>query len=304
MNTPHFALYFTPEHLAAARAGAASPPLAEAWDALRERQPMHALDFAFRALFLDEPASAQQALGALLRQANAADHPPRYVEAAAAFVAHLQAFEMLRGLPGLEPSELNHWLAYAADAGQALLHDAPLAPHEALWRNLARLALAIVLDQPDQAQASAEEFRRVIREDVRPQGFMSKVVAGEDGGSLFRQIEATAALVLTAEAGQTAGLGLWDYELRGVSALTAALLPHYYFYDTAKWKWDRGVPADEVQAVFHRFGGYLEIVNRRAPNKDIQIVLEDLRPLNTPWAGGQTTLSHGLVEKKRRGLFG
>jgi hypothetical protein len=304
MHTPHFALYFTPEQVAAARAGAESPPLAEAWDALRERQPMHALDFAFRALFLDEPESAQQALGALLRQANAAGASPRYVEAAAAFVAHLQAFEMIRNLPGLEPTELAHWLAWAADAGNALLAQTPLAPHEALWRNLARLALAIVLERPDQAQVSAEEFRRVIRDDVRPQGFMSKVVAGEDGGSLFRQIEATAALVLTAEAGQIAGLGLWDVELRGVSALTAALLPHYYFYDTAKWKWDRGVPAEDVQAVFHRFGGYLEIVNRRAPNRDIQIVLADLRPLTTPWAGGQTTLSHGLAEKKRRGLFG
>ncbi|HYO89841.1 MAG TPA: hypothetical protein VER79_14425 [Candidatus Limnocylindrales bacterium] len=304
MNDRHFALYFTPEHMAAARAGAASPPLSEAWVALRERQPGGPLDFGFRTVFLDEAESAQRALGGLLLRANAGAGERRYIERAAAFVAHLQAFEMVRSATGLEPDELRHWLAYAADEGAVLLAGVPLPPHEALWRNLVRMALAIVLEQPEQAEVSAAEFGRVIAEDVRPQGFMSKVVAGEDGGGLFRQIEATAALVLTAEAGQGAGYGLWDVEVRGVSALTAALLPHYYFYDTAKWKWDRGVPPEDVKALFYRFGGYLEMVNRRMPNKDIQIVLEDLRPLNTPLAGGWTTLSHGLVEKKRRGLFG
>lgn len=304
MIDPHFALYFTPEHVAVARVNAASPPFAEAWEALRERQPAHPLDFSFRALFLEESGSAQRALGGLLRQANAGDDDGRYVDRAARFVSFLQTFEMIRGLPGIEPNELEQWLIYAADAGAMLLAEAGLLPHEALWRNLVRLALAVVLEQTEQAQASAGEFRRVIAEDVRPQGFISAIVAGEDGGSLFRQIEAAAALTLTAEAGQTAGYDLWQFDVRGVSVLTAALLPHYYFYDTRKWKWDRGVPADEVQAVFQRIGGYLEIVNRRAPNKDIQIVLEDLRPLNTPLAGGWTTLSHGLIEKKRRGLFG
>ncbi len=304
MNNLHFALYFTPEHVAAARTGAESPPLSEAWEALRERQPDGPLDFAFRALFLEEVASAQRALGGLLRQANAGSAGGRYVDRAAAFVSCLQAFEMVRGIAGLEPDELSLWLNYAAKEGETLLADVPLLPHEAMWRNLARMALAVVLERPELAEASASEFGRVIVEDVRPQGFITKVVTGEDGGSLVRQVEATAALVLTAEAGQTAGYSLWEIESRGVSVLTTALLPHYYFYDTRKWKWDRGVPADDVQAAFQRFGGYLEIVNQRAPNKDVQIVLEDLRPLNTPLAGGMTTLSHGLVEKKRRGLFG
>lgn len=304
MTEPHFALYFTPEHVAMARANAPVPPFDEAWEALRQRQPAHPLDFAFRALLLEEPDSARQALGGLLRQAKAGLGAEHYAGRASRFVACLQAFEIVRGLPNLEWDEAAQWLDYAAEAGTALLGEADLLPHEALWRNLVRLALAIALEQPDQAQASVDEFRRVIAEDVRPQGFISAVVAGEDGGSLFRQIEAAAALVLTAEAGQTAGYGLWDFDVRGVSVLTAALLPHYYFYDTRKWKWDRGVLPEDVQAVFQRVGGYLEMVNRRAPNKDIQIVLEDLRPLNTPLAGGWTTLSHGLLEKKRRGLFG
>lgn len=302
--TAHSGLYFTPEHIAAARAGAEATPLAEAWAALRERQPVMPLDYAFRAAFLDEPESAERALGGLLRAANAglSGEP---MERMPAFVSALHTFELIRAAPGLEPGELDAWLEYAAATTEDLFTNAPLPAHEAAWRNLARLVSGVVLERSDLLQASAAEFARVITEDVRPQGFLSKVVHGEDGGSLFRQVEATAALVLTAEAGQHAGLGLWDIETRGVSVLTTALLPHYYFYDTRKWKWDRGVPPEDVQAQFHRYGGYLEMVNRRAPNRDIQIVLEDLRPLNTPLSGGLTTLSHGLVlAKKRRGLFG
>ena len=305
MLNRHDVLYCPPAALESAREDAALPPLAEAWDALRERQPDGPLDFAFRAVLLGEPAGAERALGGLLRAAHAGPGDSTIMERAAAFVTHLHAFELIRGMAGLEPTELAVWLDYAAEETDAQLAGDEPPLHDRLWRNLVRMASAIVLEREAQAQAAAAEFERVIHEEVRPQGFMSKVVSGEDGGSLFRQIEATAALVLTAEAGQTAGFPLWEIEVRGVSALTAALLPHYYFYDTRKWKWDRGVPPEEVQARFHRYGGYLEMVNRRSPNKDLQIVLDELRPVNTPLAGGWTTLTHGYVEKKkRRGLFG
>lgn len=305
MQISHFALYFNAGHLAAARSDALLPPLLEAWDALRDRQPAGPLDFAFRYRFLDETASAERAFGGLLREVNAGPGQASRIERAQAFVMRLQAFEMVRDAPGLEAAELAGWLDYAAGEADDLLVDDKAALHEWLWLNLARLASAVALEREEQALQAAAGFERVIREEVRPQGFLSRVVGGEDGGSLFRQIEATAALVLTAEAGQMVGLPLWDVDARGVSVMTAALLPHYYFYDTRKWKWDRGLLPEDVQAHFHRFGGYLEIVNRRSPNKDIQIVLDDLRPLNTPLAGGWTTLSHGVVEKKkRRGLFG
>lgn len=305
MPISHYALYFNAGQADAARADALLPPLQEAWDALRDREPSGPLDFAFRYRFLDEGASAERALGGLLRGANAGLAAGSLVERASSLVSALQAFEMVRAAPGLDASELAAWLDYAADAASQLLAGDEPPLRDRLWRNLVRLASAVVLERTDQMAQVAAEFERVIREEVRPQGFMARVVSGEDGGSLFRQIEATAALVLTAEAGAMAGLPLWEIDVRGVSALTAALLPHYYFYDTRKWKWDRGVHPEDVQAYFHRFGGYLEIVNRRSPNKDIQIVLEDLRPLNTPLAGGWTTLSHGVVDKKkRRGLFG
>ncbi|MFN8378480.1 MAG: hypothetical protein U0452_07390 [Anaerolineae bacterium] len=305
MQINHYALYFSAEQVASAHNDASLPPFQEAWDALRDRQPAGPLDFAFRYRFLDEMASAERALGGLLRQANAGLREGSPIKRASTFVMFLQAFEMVRDAPILESSERAAWLDYAAAETDALLRVGEQPLHESLWFNLVRLASAIVLERAEQAQDAAEEFERVIRDEVRPQGHMGRVVGGEDGGSLFRQIDATTALVLTAEAGETIGLPLWEIDVRGVSALTAALLPHYYFYDTRKWKWDRGVDPEGIQSRFHRYGGYLEIANRRSPNKDIQVVLEDLRPLNTPLAGGWTTLSHGVVEKKkRRGLFG
>lgn len=301
----HDGLYFSPEQVAAARARAALAPFDEAWAALRERHASGPLDFAFRWRLLDEATSADRTLGGLLRLANGGLNAAGYVERAALLVMALQAFELIRAAPGLESTDLAAWLDYAATEADRLTAEPDLPLHEALWQNLVRLASAVVLERDAQAQAAAAEFDRVIRDEVRPQGHLGRVVAGEDGGSLFRQIEATAALVLTAEAGHHAGFPLWEIEARGVSARTAALLPHYYFYTTDKWKWDRGVPVEDVQAQFHRFGGYLEIVNFRSPHKDLGVVLEDLRPLNTPLAGGWTTLTHGLVEKKkRRGLFG
>ena len=305
MTFPHSGLYFGADRLTEAQANAAQPPLSDAWDALREREPVTPLDIAFRARFLDEPESAQRAMGGLLRAANAGLSDAEPVLRAAEYVSLLHAFELIRGIAELEPTEQAAWLDYAATEADALLDGPEPALHIRLWRNLARMTSAVVLERSAQAEDAAREFERVVTEEVRPQGYMTKVVSGEDGGSLFRQIEATAALVLTAEAGQLAGFPLWEVEVRGVSAMTAALLPHYYFYDTRKWKWDRGVPPEDVQARFHRFGGYLEIVHLRSPNKDLGIVLEDLRPLNTPLAGGWTTLSHGYVEKRqRRGLFG
>lgn len=301
----HEGLYFAPEQLTVARANAAVAPFDEAWDALRERQPSGPLDFAFRWRLLNEATSADRALGGLLRLANGGLNASGTVERAALLVMALQTFELVRAAPGLDAADLAAWLDYAAEEADRQLAEPDLPLHEALWQNLVRMASAIVLERDEQAQAAAVEFARVVREEIRPQGHLGRVVAGEDGGSLYRQIEATAALVLTAEAGHHAGFPLWDVEARGVSARTAALLPHYYFYTTEKWKWDRGVPVEGVQAHFHRFGGYLEIVHFRSPNRDIQVVLEDLRPLNTPLAGGWTTLSHGLPDKKkRRGLFG
>jgi hypothetical protein len=83
--------------------------------------------------------------------------------------------------------------------------------------------------------------------------------------------------------------------------MTAAVYPIYYFYVTDKWTWELLTPA-QVQAAFRRHGGYLEIVYQRAQPRDFRPLLEDLRPIYDPFAGGVTTLTHGLPLK--RGWFG
>ncbi|NJO82959.1 MAG: hypothetical protein HC828_09135 [Blastochloris sp.] len=111
------------------------------------------------------------------------------------------------------------------------------------------------------------------------------------------------ALTLIAEAATHAGVDLWRYQVRGVSLVTAGLYPIYFFYTTIKWKWEPISP-ESVQSSFARHGGYLEMLYARTRSKDLKILLDELRPIYDARAGGLTTLSHGVVEKKRRSLFG
>ncbi|MCS7070915.1 MAG: alginate lyase family protein, partial [Anaerolinea sp.] len=175
---------------------------------------------------------------------------------------------------------------------------------ERLWQQTMCMAAGVVTERKDWIVQAADSFRMTIANEVRPQGFITKAVHGEDGGGMFRQILCAAALVLLAEIGAGVGLDLWRYEVRGVGVSTAAMYPIYYFYTTDKWKWDPGLKPETVQMLFRRFGGYLEILYARTRHKDLLPLLADLRPVFSPYVGGLTTLTHGVPEKKRRGLFG
>jgi hypothetical protein len=158
-----------------------------------------------------------------------------------------------------------------------------------------------VLEREPVFNVGVEAFQRAIAEDVKPRGFIEPAVKGEDGGSMARSVECVSALVLMAEAAAQVGVNLWDMQVRGVSVMTAALYPIYYFYVTDNWKWDALTP-QHVQDCFRAHGGYLEIVNHRARPKDFKPLLEELRPIYDPDAGGIPTLTHGVAVK--RGLFG
>jgi hypothetical protein len=116
-----------------------------------------------------------------------------------------------------------------------------------------------------------------------------------------RSVQAVTALTLMAEAAAHVGVDLWAYQVRGVSVTTAAIYPMYYFYVTDKWQWEAIAP-EQVQAIYRAHGGYLEILHHRLRHKDFKPLLDELRPLYDPYAGGLTTLTHGVVVK--RGLFG
>ena len=122
-----------------------------------------------------------------------------------------------------------------------------------------------------------------------------------DMSVMLQSVLGVEALVMMVELAAHVGVDLWSYEMRGVSVMTGALYPMYYFYVTERWTWEEITP-EEVQAIFRAHGGYLEIVNKRYTPRDIKPLLEDLRPLVDPLAGGMPTLTHGVAA--RRGLFG
>jgi len=211
-----------------------------------------------------------------------------------------QTFEMVRDGIGHTASErfLDRWWGLVSTLSAV---SAEAAYVEQLWLGLLTLVAGIVTEQGESVEQGADVFRRVIAQDISPRGQIEPAVAGEDGGSMRRTLLAVNALVLMAEAASHVGVDLWSCEVRGVSIMTAALYPIYYFYVTDKWTWDALTPL-QVQGIFRRHGGYLEIVNRRAQPRDFKPLLEDLRPIYDPWAGGLTTLTHGVPV--RHGLFG
>jgi len=174
---------------------------------------------------------------------------------------------------------------------------------ENLWMAALVLCAGIVLERDEIFTIGIDIYKDTIDNDIRPQGHMPRAIEGGHGGALYRQIAAAAALAAMAEAAGQVGVDLWGYESRGVSATTAGIYPVYYFYTTEKWVWDKDVPVEDVQAWFRQFGGYLEFIKRRTGLRDLNPVLQEMRPLFTPLVGGLTTLTHGVV-LRRRGLFG
>ena len=254
-----------------------------------------------RCRFMSDEAAAnkvKRALDSLVPPGIDPDRP--LIDQIAEAITLAQIFEMVRDTTGHASRDrfLDGWWALASALSAS---SAGAGYVERLWLGLLTLTAGIVTERGESIDQGADVFRRVIAQDINPRGHIEPAVDGEDGGSMTRTLLAVSALVLMAEAASHVGVDLWSYEVRGVSIMTAALYPIYYFYVTDKWTWDTLTP-EQVQAVFRRHGGYLEIVNHRAQPRDFKPLLEDLRPIYDPWAGGLTTLTHGVPA--RQGLFG
>ncbi len=303
----HFGLYFTHDQITAARRNRDREPFRTAYLMLNDREQTGsevALWGAFRYRFNEDERAGEIAAAALMR---AIDVPPSddvtYLDTVAQTIMHVQAFEMLRDHRALSYAEqvrfLNTLQMRISSLSQSPYKDTQV---ENLWMALLVMATGVAAEHEETFQLGVEVFERTIRDEVSPRGFIPKAVQGNDGGSLYRQILSSSALVLMAELASNAGVDLWSYSVRGVSVVTTALYPIYYFYTPEKWQWDKGVTVDETQMLFRRYGGYLEMLNRHTQHRDLRPVLEDLRPIYNAHSGGLTTLSHGLPVK--RGLFG
>jgi hypothetical protein len=295
----HCGLYFSDKHILAARKGRDRAPLKAAWTQLHDIQPTDDLaailigGFLYR--FDDNVSAGMQAAKTLYNLAFPTDktlHPFRTMATLA------QASELVRPLFSAE--ELERWHS-DFEAHLGLLSDSS-SYHESVWREALYLIAGVMLEKREWVERSAESYRRIVREDIHPDGYIHPVVEQQDGQSFFRHIITTQALVLMAETAKHIGIDLWGYEQRGVSVVTAAAYPLYYYFYPKKWRWDEHHDEEDTQRIFREHGGFLEIVNRQRPLHDIGLLLNEWRPVFDVYGGGLTTLSHGSAAK--RGLFG
>lgn len=298
-NPQHFGLYFSVEHTRTARQQAKRAFIETAFDRLRtiEYEGARGVQWlGLRFRFDDDTHAGEQGAARLLGLMDGeinADVP--YLDAVHETLILLQSVEMLRDHPALNPHVGRCLDALWNRIAQLDAHEIELTYVEGLWRGLLYLAGGIVLEREPIFAHGVEVYRAAVEQDIHPQGYIARAVEGGDGGSLHRQLLALSALVLMAEAASHAGVNLWTHELRGVSAMTAVMYPVYYFFRPDNWKWD--TTADT--ALFRQYGGAFEIAHRHNPLPDLKLLLNELRPVCDPLAGGLPTLTHGA----KRGWF-
>lgn len=308
-NPMHCGLYFSFDHVNQARRERDQEPFRSAFLYLRDREQRGAESAQWNGLryrFEADEIAGERAVAVLEECiAEPLTEDITFLDAVGQMMTLAQAFEMTRDHPAWGADAQVRWLNTYQERVNELSH----SPYkdtqvENLWVAALVLVSGVLLEREEIFNVGVEVFKRTIDTQISPRGHIPKAVEGEDGGGLYRQILSASALVLMAEAATHVGVNLWEHEQRGVSVTTAAVYPIYYFYTTEKWKWDTGITPDEVQFLFRRHGGYLEILNKRTGFKDLKPLLEDLRPIYDARGGGLTTLTHGVATRQRRGLFG
>jgi hypothetical protein len=327
-------LIFTDEHVRAAQAQQSERPFSAAWDAFKSSNTDPEISAgpvfkttgeALKWRLLGDTDAGTRAVEALLEFAySAADADIAVFQQA---FASAQAIACLLDHPAMTDAARTQILdAWAENAANLNAGD---AVHLRAWSVLIELCAGILLEQPDRAEMAAAGFRALI-DIVQPHGYVGALVDVRDGETLPRTLQFIQGLVLAAEVGAHHGFELWEYERRGVSVMTAALYPLYYYYYPEKWLWDaKAAPpqvtgkrpnrreraaqilsdytVETVKPLFIEHGTFLELVNRRAQGsvRAVTLILDELRPITNLLGGGPVTLTHGLPQAaKRRGLFG
>lgn len=298
----HFGLYFTASQVDQARKDRDLTPLKPAWDYLHQARPDTPLSAlilnGLRYRFDDHQAAGEQAVITLVNGLGLdAARAESYFDALATGVTLAQAIELARDYPGAVELP-NRWLGdytHLCDELNHLRENAGLMEH--LWLGLLNLVSGIVLEADDRFEAGAEVYRQTIQNEVRPEGYLPRLVEGQNGGSLYRELLSVAALVLMAEAAAHVGVDLWSYSSRGISVNTACAYLTYYYYYPEQWRWDT-LTEQGAKQLYRDYGGFFEMLNRRARPNDLKLMLDDLRPFFNPAIGGLTTLTHGIATKK------
>ena len=315
----HFGLYFSEAQGQRAHEQRDAEPLRSAWDTLRLRRPTTVLLQAQQDALLSRLAGDEEAGARALRslqaaaaeEANGVGHLAQIV----ALLTQAQCHELLHDHPAFTTRAA--WLrSYAERVRVRLNADAGLLHVERMWLNALRLVSAIVLEDKGRFTMACDIFRDCVQQDLHFDGYIRAAAQGLRGESLGRMLLTAQALALCAEAATLAGEPLWQFDDRGVSALTPMPYLLYYYWYPEKWRWDgdsegdevpqegAGAPrAEEARQLYRRHAGLWELAQARSPSRDLQLLLDELRPVFDEWGGGPLTLTHAGVRKTSgRGL--
>ena len=312
----HCGLIFNAQQIERARANRQKQPFELAWQYLLNTEPDTPLAQiqrnGLRWRFADDPQAGEAAVNGLDSFLYQTQLPKAPVERATILFAISQCIEMLRDhqvfTKSLDASAFS-WLEQAF-ADQSADNANPIPT---LWNAVAQVAASIVLEREDEFEAGTAIFRRVIAEEVHPEGYLTSGVDFPEAESLRNQVLAAQALTLIAEMAAQIGVDLWSFHQRGVSALTAVAYPLYYYFYPEQWPWNGepykpsdGVPLETAQSMFRERAGFLEIAGSRyeKPLKAIRMILDELRPVDDLSSGGLLTLAFAEPKPKRRLLFG
>lgn len=302
---PHFGLTFSAQQLEEARQHTDEPDLQTAWQRLTQDDPADSwqtvlLD-GLRYRLLDDETAGKRAASRLQQVTPPAGGPLLDALRLALTITHIS--ELVRDL--IPPATRRNWQQSFAAQVRLLCDTATHDSVVRLWQMTLMTAAGVAFDDPDSFEAGIDHFKRTIRDDVHPDGYVHSAVKASSDDTFLRQVQAAGALVLTAEIATHAGTDLWHYEHRGVTALTAATYLLYFYFYPEKWQWTDDLTREQTTQIIREHGAFMEIASYRGYIRDVHLLLEEQRPMLAVSGGGITTLTHyALREKKRRGLFG
>jgi hypothetical protein len=314
MRLVHFGLVIGIEGAGNARLNRNLPPVSGGWGLLSAWQSDSVLradalsDLLVNALTArldDDNITRNTAIAALTNSATLMpDTATDSLQAMQRIFGFMQAVECVR--EGLDAAQMASIASTLSEVVADLNRQLPqMNTAEAAWLILVNLCAGIVLESTSLIESAEASFRAIIA-DVHPSGYLDTLVAGEDRGTLERTLDAVQALTLAAEVAGQQGLAWWKIDVRGVSVMTAALYPLYYYYYPEKWPWFGGLTLELAQPVFAQRSGFVELIahQQQRPIHAVQLLLDELRPIGQLFAGGPLTLTHAAPVTKRRGLFG
>lgn len=290
-------LFHTEADLRLARANLESEPIAGALTLLQRdfADPLEAATMAALSGQLYEDSEAGTRAAAALKEADFMRGADAELASLKRALGWLSLVAMLRDHPAWDATRLD---VIAAGLERMAATDERL---RALWLGALTLAAGILLESDEAIERGATVYRRAVAEWIHPEGYLKGIADVVAGERLYEaQVAGAGALVLMAEMAAPAGLNLWDYDSRAVSVSTAVAYTHFYYFFPEKWRWEVGLSPERTRAIMAREGAFMELVNRRGPPQGIEQFLAERRPLFCAYAGGLTTLTHGLKPPKKR----